>query len=301
MSRLRSLLLVAAACALALAVPGSAVAAAIATPVAPLATGPLDAQIWPAQAGNTTVVIADVTLDPKVKLPVRVRIPVPKGSVVEWAGEILNGDANSDQQRTFSLHDALGGSYAEFTMSVSHRGQIETNGIVMTANGTKVLTQVDWVQSVPSTSTLFTVRIPAGTSSVTIQPTPDGVPETNAAGESLYVLPTQHLAPGSLTSIKVEYDTVPAAVASGGGGVNLTAVYLVLGVLLVGAVAVVIYLVGRQNAAAAQDEEEFSDEDDSDDDAFVDDSEDEEPQAADDSDSASDDHDEDDAFDIHFE
>ncbi|MDR3687019.1 MAG: hypothetical protein P4L93_08710 [Coriobacteriia bacterium] len=263
MRSLRITILIVAAClsvavalpAGALAAPGAAAPTASSKPAAvtaPLASGPIDAQIWPGQDGKT-VVIVDVTLDPKVKLPARVRIPVPNGAVVQWAGEILGGDASKDQERPFTLQSGHGGSYAELTLSVSRRGQIETNGIAMTASGTKLSTLVDWTQSVPSTSTLFTVRIPANVSAVTIAPQPVGAPDTNAAGESLYVLPTQSLATGAQSVIKVSYDTAPAT-ATPATTVNLTAVYIVLGVLLAGAVAVVVYLASRQNAAGSGDE-----------------------------------------------
>jgi hypothetical protein len=278
-----------------LAAPNTAVPIAAAKPAAvtaPLASGPLDAQIWPAQDGKT-VVIVDVTLDPKVQLPARVRIPVPKSAVVEWAGEILSGDASTDKERPFTLQNGQGGSYAEFTLSVSRRGQIETNGIPMMASGTKLLTQVDWIQSVPSTSTLFTVRIPAQVSAVTIDPKPQGAPETNAVGESLYILPTQNLATGAQSAIKVSYDTAPAA-PTPTATLNLTAVYWVLGVLLAGAVALTVYLMSRQNYTGSDDVGY-----DADDDAVQD-------QAAEPDDDVAqgapgEEEDEDDAFDIDFE
>ena len=303
MRKLSPLLLIAVACVAAalvlptasLAAPNAAVPIAAAKPAsvpAPLASGAFDAQIWPAQNGKT-VVIVDVTLDPKVKLPARVRIPVPKGAVVEWAGEILNGDASTDKERTFTLQDGQGGSYAELTLSLSHRGQIETNGIPMMASGTKLLTQVDWIQSVASTSTLFTVRIPAQVSAVTIDPRPEGAPETNAVGESLYVLPVQKLATGAQSAIKISYDTAPAAVTSP-AKVDLNLVYLVLGVLLAGAAGVAVYLGSRQNSSGPGDEGGDADDGDAG----------SQPAAPDDSvaeDAPGEANDADDAFDVDFE
>jgi hypothetical protein len=235
------------------AAPGAPAASRTATRTAPLASGPIDAQVWPAQDGKTTGVIVDVVLDPKVKLPARIRIPVPKGAVVQWAGEILSGDASNDQQREFTIQEGQGGSYAEFTLTASRRGQIDAAGIPMTANGNQVSTTVEWIQSVPAISTVFSVRLPAGVSSVAITPAPQGTPQINTAGESLYSLPQQALATGSTTVIKVGYNLSPtgAAGASGAPSSNLTAVYLVLGVLLVGAIAVVVYLMTRQRAAQA--------------------------------------------------
>jgi len=93
---------------------------------APLASGPLDAQIWPARMARRSS-SSTVTLDPKVKLPARVRIPVPKNAVVEWAGEILSGDASTDQQRTFTLHDGRAAVMPSSRSPSRTAVQIETN------------------------------------------------------------------------------------------------------------------------------------------------------------------------------
>ncbi|HEY5539910.1 MAG TPA: hypothetical protein VIL41_00475 [Coriobacteriia bacterium] len=268
----RDFSLVTLACALALAmVPAVALGAtktaaaptlskaASPTP-APLVEGAIDAQIWPAADAQLTAVIVDVSVDPKIKLPARVRIPVPNGAVVQWAGEILGGSASADIQRDFTLHPgAGGGQYAEFTLSVSRRGQIDTSGIPMTARGTVLSTQVDFVQSVSSTSTIFTVRMPAGVSQVKIEPSPVGAPETNSAGESLYPLPTKNLATGAKQTVKVSYNTSPTG-ATPSAGINLTAVYVVLGVLLVGAISFAAYLLARQGSVGDDDATELEDE-----------------------------------------
>lgn len=239
-------------------------ASAVASVVAPVAQGPIDAQVWLTQDAQDTAVILDVQLDPAVKLPARVRIPVPAGAVVEWAGEIVGQDASSDQQRDFTLHNgAGGGAYAEFTMSVSHRGQIETSGIPITAHGAVVSTEVDFVQSVPASSTIFTVRLPAKISQVNITPTPTGPPDTNSAGESLYLLPAQTLATGASSPIKVSYNTSPPAAARTSGP-NLTPAYVVLGVLLVGAVAFVVYLIARQGPDTGDEPEDEDEPEDGD-------------------------------------
>lgn len=302
MGRSRNLTLAFAAIAIALAaLPAAASAATVvpvasgskaATPTAPLATGPFDAQIWPAQDGKVTAAIIDVNIDNKVKLPVRVRIPVPQGAVVQWAGEILGGDPSADPERTFTLHSgAGGGQYAEITLTAAHRGQIDTNGIPMTATGNKISTQVDWIQSVPSTSTIFSVRVPAGVSDIKIDPTPQGTPQVNSAGETLWVLPVATLAPGAPLTITISYNATPTG-ATAPPRTNLTVVYILLGVLLVGAVGFAAYLLLRSNSGN-------DGEDDDDDGGYDDDSS--SSDASSDSEAADDTDEDDDPFDVGFD
>jgi hypothetical protein len=282
MARLRTLLLVV-LLAGALASPGiahaapKAAASRGATSTAPVVEAPIDAQVWPAQDGQSTTVVLAVQLDSTTKLPARVRVPVPIGSTVQWAGEIVGNDPNNDIERPFTLHDGAGGAqYAEFTLESSRRGQVEAGGIAMTSKSDVLSTEVDYVQSAPAPSTVFTVRLPAGASQVKIEPTPQGAPEANTSGETLYVLPTQKLATGEKLTIKASYSTTPR-LAGGASGSNFTSAYLVLGILLVVAVAVVVYLATRRRVpdAAGGADEAFDEDEPQDDEAEFD--EDEEP------------------------
>ena len=51
------------------------------------------------------------------KLPTTVRVPVPEGATVQWAGEVLGGDLSADPARTYKMiKSPVGGQYAEFTL-----------------------------------------------------------------------------------------------------------------------------------------------------------------------------------------
>lgn len=257
-----SLFLFAAAVVLVSGAAGSAAAAPATAPtsrpvvapapaaVAPYVVGTIEAQIWP-QADSTiptqAVVITDVTLPSDTKLPATVRIPIVPGTKVMWAGEsIPGGNPDSDPQRQVREVDgAGGGKYAEFVLSKSLRGQIDSVGVPLTFSGDEVAFSVDWVQSTEATSVLFTVRFPAGSSRIQIDPEPTGAPQTNMAGESLYALPKMNLARGAKQTIKASYSTNPSgeqAVTSS----TKTAVYVVLGVLLVVAIALLAFLFVRR-------------------------------------------------------
>jgi len=221
------------------AVPASALAAA-----PPLATGPLTVQIGPGEEASQTIAIVGVTVADSVKLPVRVRLPVPVGATVQWAGQILGGDPDNDPQQAVLLATGAGGArYDEITLTKSHIGQIDTNLGPLTLSGDSVSAQVAFVQSVPSTSTVFSVRLPAGVSNVAISPAPAGAPEVNSSGESLYVLGTAPLATGAKLSVGVSYSTAAASGAAGSGGSGGSSSTPVIIVLIVALAAVLISLV----------------------------------------------------------
>ena len=239
-------LLVVAVLAAALVAPGAAYAvpSSSATPTAPLVTGDIGIQVSPAEDANSTVVLVDLVLNAGVKLPARVRLPIPPGASVSWAGEILGGSAAADVERPFTTGEGIGGKYAELTLTQSHQAQIDTGGLPRTRNGTAVSTTIEYVQSVPSTSTSFSVRTPPGASDIKITPPTQGAPDSDATGEHLYLMAARALSLGDKVSVSVSYKTPGTA----GSSANQTMLIIVVGVALL---AVVIALVFVQRAREA--------------------------------------------------
>ena len=217
-------------------------------PVDAAAGGPIDIQIWPGQSGKTAFITV-VELDAKTKLPATVRIPVTPGSTVEWAGEILGGSAASDIEQTFKLVQGQGGQFAEFTLTKSHRGQIDAIGFPLKIEGDTVSVSVDYVQSVSSPLTTISVRLPAATSKAKISPKPDGDPVVNVEGESLYGLKPKAFKPGEKETVLVSYSTVPPVEKAPGSELNI--VLIGLGIALALAVVAMIFIVRRNAPAAA--------------------------------------------------
>jgi hypothetical protein len=236
------------------ATAASAAPKASAAASAPLAAGPINVQVGPGEENNTTVVIIGITIDPSIKLPVRVRIPVPPAATVAWAGEILGGDPNADPQAQYTLHDGAGGAqYAEFTMSKSRIGQIDTYAAPLKNDGKTVSTQVTYVQSVPSTSTIFSVRLPANISNVKIDPTPTAPAEKNTSGESLYLVGGSSMATGAKQAISIAYSLGAAAPASAAS--SQTPVFVALGIALVAVLVALGFVVQRGSGPSAEDDQ----------------------------------------------
>jgi hypothetical protein len=173
---------------------------------APVAYGTLDAEVWPDPSGSTAVLVG-LAVPESVKLPVTARLPLPPGAEVVWAGEILGSAAAQDIERTYKIGTgAGGGTYVEFTLERSHNAQIDTSGFPLTQAEGTFSANVDWIQSVPSSATAFSVRLPSGVTSVSISPKPVGQPESNARGELLYQLGSQKMTPGQKELVAVSFN-----------------------------------------------------------------------------------------------
>ena len=224
---------------------------------APYVTGVTEVQIWPQADSNIptqAVVITDVTLPSDTKLPATVRIPIVPGTKVMWAGESLDGASpDADPPRQIKeVEGAGGGKYAEFVLSKSFRGQIDSTGIPLTFNSDEIAFSVQWVQSTETSSVLFTVRFPAGSSRVKIDPKPQGDPRTNMAGESLYALPEMKLTSGAKQTISASYSTNPSGEQAVSDTLKTT-IYVVLGVLLVAALALLAFLFVRRGSPGSDE------------------------------------------------
>jgi hypothetical protein len=237
--------------AIALGTPAAFAAAKSTTASAPVdaaAGGPIDLQVWPGQGGRTAIITV-VEIDAKTKLPAVVRIPVTPGSTVEWAGEVLGGPAASDVERPFKLVQGQGGQFAEFTLTTSHRGQIDAIGFPLQISSDAVSVSIEYVQSVSSPLTAISVRVPAKTSKVKITPKPQGDPVDNADGESLYSIKPRAFKPGEKEKISLSYSTIPPAEKAPGSDLNI--VLIGLGVALALAVVAMIVIVRRNRPAAS--------------------------------------------------
>ena len=122
--------------------------------------GTIDVQWWMEAEPGQVIAIVSTTIDPSVSLPARVRLPIPPGMSVDWAGEISGADVTQDVQRQFSVGQGEGAEYAEFEVSTFRAAQIDLSGIPLTPDGDRVSASLNFVQSVPSSETAFTVRLP---------------------------------------------------------------------------------------------------------------------------------------------
>jgi hypothetical protein len=227
--------------------------AAFCAPAAPQAGGPLDLQTW-VESGQLIIVTA-ITIPEATKLPATVRVPVPDGANVQWAGEVLGGDLSADPARTYKMiKSPVGGQYAEFTLEQTRSAQVDADMKGVTIDGAVTSASFDWVQSVSSPSTSFSVRVPANASDVKFSPAPAGAPDTNASGERLYSGEAITLDPGETQPVSLSYSTGTSSAAPVQASGGLDSLVLVLVGALVVAVIVLVVVLARQRQGAAEPE-----------------------------------------------
>jgi hypothetical protein len=228
--------------------PITAVAPRSSVPSAPVAIPSLEVQVWPSGEPSKTVMIVSASVPDSVKLPVTIKVPVPNGAEVVWAGEVLGGDPAADPYRKTQMVQAAGGRYVRFELSQSHTAQMELTGFPPVVNGDRVVAKVEWLQTAEASQTGFSVRLPAAVTDVKISPTPEGKPQSNETAESLYALPTKVLKVGQKQAITIDYST---GIVNPGSPTNTPNTLLIgLGVALVVAIAglAVVVARGRRNA-----------------------------------------------------
>jgi hypothetical protein len=191
------------------------------------------------------IVLVSTAVPGTTKLPATVRIPVPPGLTVKWAGELSETDPSADIERPYELKRGVGGDYAEFTIERFRQAQIDVGGTQIPP-GAAVTAQFAFVQTVPTERSVFSVRVPRGAYDVGIDPLPVGEPAGSDGGEAIYALPSRQLKPGETARVSVSYRVRPKPrIAPDRSGRDWTLLLLVGFVAVVTSLALVFAVRGR--------------------------------------------------------
>ncbi len=242
---------------------GSAATSTVSPQAAIPAEATVEVQWWMEAEDGQVIAIISTSIDPEAELPAVVRLPIPPGMTVDWAGEISGGDVSQDIQRQFTVKDGAKAAYAEFEVSQYRVAQIDLSGKALSQDGEAVVARLEYVQSVPSSDTAFSVRLPPGASSVKIEPAPEGAPNENSVGETLYTLPSLALEPGDSQTTVVEYSTTgaaPSPAEGGGAGLQANQLVALLAAIAAGIGVALVVMVRRQHHAALLASEAHQDE-----------------------------------------
>ena len=165
--------------------------------------------------------------------------------VLDWSGEISQDAATGDTQLPFKLVKGANGTYAVFTVRQSRMAQAEFSGIPLELTDTVRSGSFTFVQSVPSSVTLFSVRLPAGTEPVSMKPASVGPIDRNESGETLYTLPNKRMKLGDRQVVSVAYKPIEQIeIPSGKRSDPMTGIIVGLVVAAL-AVAVALVVVSR--------------------------------------------------------
>ncbi|MDP3631347.1 MAG: hypothetical protein Q8S43_10425, partial [Actinomycetota bacterium] len=133
-------------------------------------------QFAPVDPSGSGAFIVNVILSPETTLPARVRVPMPTGARLLWAGEIIGGDAANDLSREASVTAVADGLVVEFTLEKVRVAQVEAQWNAPTYSGSTVSSNLDWVNTTDAGTYTFAIMLPAGASKVKITPAVEGSP-----------------------------------------------------------------------------------------------------------------------------
>lgn len=201
-------------------------------------------QFAPVGVSGAMDLIVNLVLSPDTKLPATVRVPLPAGATILWSGEILGGDPANDPSREATLTTGGGAQYAELTLKQARIAQVEAEVGAPSISGDNVKGRLDWINTTDAGTYTFSVRIEPNVSQLKMVPEPEGAPQTNAEGESLYTLAPVRLEKGGTFAVDVSYRRGADATGVPAGGSSVALIVAV--VLLVIAVAALVVVLVRQ-------------------------------------------------------
>lgn len=225
-----------------------AAAPALAAPV-DTSTSRFEVQFWPEGDPASSVLIVSVTLPEDTELPATVRLPLPAGATVTWAGEIIGGAIENDILRPHQFVEGVGGQSVELTLEQTLTAQYDASYLPVDVDGGDYAIALDWVQSEPSDTTDFSVRLPGTVADIEIAPTPVGSPQVNPGGERLYSLSPIPLELGDTQVLSIDY----ARPELGGGTPDgNTILPWLLGALAVAVVVLLLAIVLNNRKSSAR-------------------------------------------------
>lgn len=192
----------------------------------------LEVQLMPEIQPGINGLIVGARLPAGTTLPATVRLPLPEGANVFWAGEITGGPIEQNIQRDFTIVEGVGGQAVEFTVETTTAVQYDAMYGTVNIAGNMANTELVWRQTVDTGPIAFGIRLPPGTELVL--PDAPAPPIMNPAGERLYALMPMGLEPGWETTLAVAYRAAGGAAAGGEQSPVMYFLFMALGVALLG-------------------------------------------------------------------
>lgn len=239
MIRIRRLLAI--ALALALLFPASAMA------------GPVreyQLQYEPTGDAGAALMIVSALVDPQLTLPVTIDVPVPHGSTLLWAGEILGGDPTQDPTRATTVEQVGDMDVYTFTVEQSYTAQLELQLPAPSVSGSTVSASVDWTNPGDAVLVTAAVIVEAGAEDVTTEPELTGSVQTNDAGQALYPLGGIQLETGGTYAIDVEWTRTQGGSGSGGQPAESSPILWIALLALVVAIVALVIVITRERTKA---------------------------------------------------
>ncbi|MBS3957222.1 MAG: hypothetical protein KGZ40_06810 [Clostridiales bacterium] len=210
-----------------------------------------------AQAGGPLLLVSAVVPD-DVPLPVEVALPVPTGSQIEWAGEIMGGAIENDIEADAVIEERDGATVAVFTLTTSRIAQVEVvyPDATRAIEGGEIEAGFSFVTPNPAQTARLAIALsPRGEVSLL----PEGILASTGPDENTYYYKDVPLvAAGDTLALSLSYTVSMISPAQGmrtGEGGSAVPSYLIifLAIVFAGSVLALLASKSRANAAAADD------------------------------------------------
>ena len=199
-------------------------------------------QYSPVGNGGLSQMIVTVVADPAASLPATVSVPIPAGSMVLWSGELLGGDAADDPLREATVERIGDMDVYTFTLEQTLIGQVEATVGEPTIVNDVVQSDLTWTNPGEAVPVSLSVVVEPGAQDIRFNGSPpDGKPQVNEVGESLYPIGSQNVAAGAALTVSTEWTR-----NGGGEGGGSSTLLSIVGTLLVIIVVVLVLVIVRQ-------------------------------------------------------
>ncbi len=129
-----------------------------------------DIQFWPEYEDSNIVFLQTISFPKNTPLPIPVKMAVPDGAKVYWAGEITGGPAAQDITIKPSIVSKRDYQEVTFTLNRSRIAQVEAKLYGLKITGQKRVLAINWFQAYPARQTYFQVKAPTQSSGFKMSP-----------------------------------------------------------------------------------------------------------------------------------
>lgn len=216
--------------------------AALAAPVPPAA---IDISVHDEQSGTILLVAGQLPLD--TKLPAQMELAVPRGAQLQWAGELLGGEASADPEAEYTKRTEGDNDIYTLTLRQAPQAQVEVIApglVTRTATGGRG--QLEWTPIADVDSARISFRIPV--SAKITEPAEGAELFPQQSGYSFYSRQLTDVKKGEPVLFAFAYEVGVPAAGAGVRGTNNQVVPILLLALVVAFGVVVIVSIRRKMA-----------------------------------------------------
>jgi len=217
--------------------------AAVAAPVPPAA---VDISVHDEQSG--TILLVAGQLPPDTKLPAQMELAVPRGAQLQWAGELLGGDASADPEAEYTKRTEGDSDIYTLTLKQAPQAQIEViaPGLV-TRTATGGQGELKWTPIADVDAARISFRIPVSAKITTPAEGAELFPQQG--GYSFYSRELTDVKKGEPVLFAFAYEVGAPAAGGGAQGTNNQVVPILLLAAVIAFGAVVVVAIRRKMAA----------------------------------------------------